>query len=298
MENFISSFKNRFVMFCKQFIVSGHSQILCSFIKFNQFLTNRFFVSKIRKYLWKNIMKGFTAKSPSNLIPLFNVFGMAINEMNLPSKPFKTPFDGRYFSVIALKKDFIKPIWTRFSMISSERNTTFGINKTRQISEIHFTRYYSVGQWRQNLLMFFHNKIVVLFNVLNFRNKKLFFIFRSTLDKLTEQFSFQFLFNEKWKDVLNKSKGFFTLKNEMILRFLSNMFLSIGRKPICAMKRFGKIFNNSIIRRRDDKSGLIFDSFGIFNLYFSKIKTSIPISISSYVCKSFVHANNIARSSV
>lgn len=288
MINFISSLKNRTIMLSEQLIVSGHRQILSGVVKFDQFLTDRFLMFEIRKHFWKYISEGFTGKPPCNLISFFDIFAMTVNKVNLTSKAFQSPFNSGYLGVVALKKVFVQPIRTGFAMISGKRQAALGINKSSQIGKVIITSGLTETQRGQKLFMFYRNQIVSLFNVLDLINEKILFIFGKAFDKLTVYPCLFLFFDKKGKYVLNESKRFSSSNYEVVLRFMSNMFQFIRTKTIRTLKCLGKVLNDIFISRRNDESSQIFDAIGIFNLYFSKIKAAIPVSISGYVGKGFV----------
>lgn len=257
-----------------------------SFIKFNEFFANRFFVFQEWKYFWKNKIKGFTRKIPIKLISFFNVLFISFNKINISTKSFYNPWKDWIFAVIAAKQDFIIREFVGFASRVYDSKATFSINKSSKISEIFFSWNDCIFNGFKKILVISIDKIFAMFNPFEPVGQ---IGFRSRSIKINKDLGFFLFFYKIGQNFFNKVKGFysFEIKNKFyfvmksIFSWLSNYKITISK--IC--KKFNDIFING---------SQFYSNRRIAS------KTCIPVKISCNVSQFIksVHEKYITRNAI
>ena len=282
MKYKFSQFKDWSVIVCKFWAIPANTPFQRNhcFIKFHQFLADRFFVLKKWINFIKNLRKRSCRQSPAHLVSMGCVIMTPINKMKLSPKSCREPVKTKRFSIIALKKNFISRVRFSFWKTPVYIKTAFRVNETRKVSKIIKRRLDSVSDRFNILLNGIRNEVKRTFMFIHFINK---FFSDNFIRAFPKGFKnpklFTFL-NKKCFDSIDNIQ-FFSSKHISIEWFLicNRLFIRSKRsserieKPIKVFN-FSRVYDNHIS-----------ESFSIFRENFSDVKAAISIDVTRSISK-------------
>jgi hypothetical protein len=265
------------------FSTSRSSDGKSSFIKFNKFLANRFFISEIWKDFFQKRIKRFAYKSPRDLI--FKRFFSFVKTTKTAESRFN-PIKHWRFSIIQLKYDFINAVRSILRLISANCKITFGVNEPCHINKIMLRRLNRINNLE---LCNIFNRYQIGFSMLMFKffNNLKFFVFGRSVKKRNKQVAFLFLLNKIRGKLLSKIISFNALFCEIINGFLNRSFFKISSDSTTEI--FKNIFYNNKVCRRNNEIRSEFFTF----IQIGDRKTSIAVRVSRKIKQIFFGIHNL-----
>lgn len=290
LNNSFSFFQDSCIGYTEFFCVPCSSIGKNKIDEFNKFFTDWFFILKKWQNFTNNVGQGCPRKSPGQLVSLFCISSVPVDEMYLASESFDEPFKNRSLRVVALKLNLINIVWLVFGFIFLNSKAAFSVYKSSQVSEVALCWLNCFFVGFKLKFMGLGNKISKIFRETHSINKQHFLVNIFGKGEINKDFCFITLFYEIWKNQLSKLNSYFLLKRELIKKLVIDE-LRFFRRAYRSSECFLKPIENVFISRRNNKMN---DKFFTVFIY---MEAAIAVYVTSCISQISIciHANNIAR---